>query len=147
MVMGAFASFLLAGWISLLPAQATPAAPAGKPAGGAAKAPVAAPAKTPAVRVKAHGISLSGRVSGLDPAKKTFSVRDPAGHEISLVFTAATKVSGGDLRVGETVTLRYLDKDARHIATTIRIGAPQAPSAGGSAAPSRSSPPLSPSPS
>jgi len=147
MIMGALASVLLAGWISLLPAQATSGAPAGKPAGAPVKASVPAPAKTPAVRAKAHGISLSGRVSGLDPAKKTFSVRDLAGHETALVFTAATKVSGGDLKVGETVTLRYLDKDTRHIATTIRISAPLPPSAGGSAAPGRSSPPPSPSPS
>ncbi len=147
MIMGALASVLLAGWISLLPAQATPPAPAGRPASAAVKVPVAAPAKTPAVRAKAHGISLSGRVSGLDPAKKTFSVRDPAGHETSLVFTAATKVSGGDLKVGETVTLRYLDKDTRHIATTIRISGPLSPSGGGSAAHSGSAPPPSPPPS
>jgi len=147
MIIGALASVLLAGWLSLLPAQATPPPPPGKAASPAAKAPLPAPAKTPAVRARAHGIALSGRVSGLDPAKKTLSVRDAAGHETSLVWTAATKISGGDLKVGETVTLRYLDKDTRHIATTIRISAPSPPSAGGSAAPSGAAAPPSPPPS
>ncbi|MEP6768325.1 MAG: hypothetical protein ABJC61_06625 [Acidobacteriota bacterium] len=147
MILGALASVLLAGWISLLPAQATPASPPGKSASAAAKALLSAPAKTPAAKARAHGIALSGRVSGLDPAKKTLAVRDPAGRETSLVWTAATKISGGDLKVGETVTLRYLDKDTRHIATTIRISLPSPPSAGLPAAPSGSAPPPSPPPS
>ncbi|MCA1582166.1 MAG: hypothetical protein LC796_12415 [Acidobacteria bacterium] len=147
MIMGALASVLLAGWISLLPSQATPAALPPRASSAAAKAPLPVPAKTPAVRARAHGIPLSGRVSGLDPAKKTFSVRDPAGRETSLVYTGATKVSGGALKVGESVTLRYLDKDTRHIATTIRISVPSPPAAGSSGASSGAAPPPSPPPS
>ncbi|HXM76260.1 MAG TPA: hypothetical protein VN971_05770 [Thermoanaerobaculia bacterium] len=82
------------------------------------------PAKPVAAKAKAHGIALSGRISRVDPVKKIFGVRDAAGLEIPLSWTAATKVTGGELKVGETVTLRYLDKDAKHIATSIHVGSP-----------------------
>ncbi|MDQ6891622.1 MAG: hypothetical protein M3167_02960 [Acidobacteriota bacterium] len=79
---------------------------------------------TPAVRAKAHGVAVAGRVTRVDLAKKTFSVREAGGKEVALSWTAATKIAGGDLKAGDAVTLRYLDKDARHIATYIRVNAP-----------------------
>ncbi len=115
MITGGFASVLLASLISL------------SLRGGQAESPATAttrpatPARTPPARMRAHGISLSGRISDLDLAKKKLSVRDGAGRETSLVWTGATKISGGELKIGESVTLRYLDKDTRHIATTIKI--------------------------
>ncbi|MEP6800383.1 MAG: hypothetical protein ABJC07_00495 [Acidobacteriota bacterium] len=139
MITGGFASALLASLITLSfpggqAAHFTPTRASNRPP---AMAVSSAPARTPAVRARAHGISLSGRVSGLDPVKKTLSVRDGAGRETSLVWTGATKISGGELKIGESVTLRYLDKDTRHIATTIRISPPPAaarPGAGPAAA-------------
>lgn len=92
---------------------------------GRTPTPAAAPAAKPvAAKAKAHGIALSGRISRVDPGKKIFGVRDAAGREIPLSWTAATNVTGGELKVGETVNLRYLDKDARHIATSIHVGPP-----------------------
>ena len=79
---------------------------------------------TPAVRAKAHGVAVAGRVTRVDSAKKTFSVREAGGKEVALSWTAATTIAGGELRTGYSVTLRYLDKDARHIATYIRVNAP-----------------------
>jgi hypothetical protein len=81
---------------------------------------------TPAVRAKAHGVAVAGRVIRVDAAKKTFSVRDGAGKEVALSWTAATRIAGGDLKAGDAVTLRYLDKDSRHIATYIRVNTPAA---------------------
>ncbi|MEO8432286.1 MAG: hypothetical protein ABI592_12305 [Acidobacteriota bacterium] len=80
----------------------------------------AAPA-TPAPRARTHGVALSGRISRVDRAKMTLLVRDAGGRETALSWTAATKINGGELKPGEAVTLRYLDKDAKHIATYIRI--------------------------
>ena len=60
------------------------------------------PAKPVAAKAKAHGIALSGRISRVDPVKKIFGVRDAAGREIPLSWTAATKVTGGELKVGAT---------------------------------------------
>jgi hypothetical protein len=75
-------------------------------------------------KAKVHGVALSGRVSRVDRAKLTFAVRDESGREVALSWTAATKITGGELKAGEPVTLRYLDKDSKHIATTIRVGPP-----------------------
>ncbi len=134
MMTGSLASILLTSLISLwlVEAQAsagppTPPLPTRRAAASRQFGPPihpAAAARPPAVRARAHGISLSGRVSGVDSGRKTFSIRDVSGRETSLAWTAATKISGGDLKVGEPVTLRYLDKDTRHIATTIKIEAP-----------------------
>ena len=75
-------------------------------------------------RVKTHGIALSGTVSSVDFAARTFVVRDLAGKDTRLVWTDATKVTGGALQVGEKVTLRYLVKDKKNIATSVKIALP-----------------------
>ncbi len=130
---GNFIAVLLAGLISLSLLEAQAISPVARPrTPGVSPRPAttrtAVTVRTPAVRVRAHGVPISGRVSGLDPGKKILSVRDAAGRETSLVWTSATKISGGDLKIGESVMLRYLDKDTRHIAMTIRIAAPPSPS-------------------
>ena len=88
-------------------------------------------------RAKAHGLPFSGRIASLDAAKKTFLVAGAGGRTMTLVWTDATKVSGGDLKTGEEVTLRYLDKDGKHIATSIRIGPPTPPTPVVAATPNR----------
>ncbi len=73
-------------------------------------------------KVKTHGYALSGTVSSVDESRKTFAVRNGAGKETRLVWTDATTVVGGKLKPGDRVTLRYLDKDGKHIATSVVIG-------------------------
>ena len=75
-------------------------------------------------RVKSHGIALSGTVTSVDETRKSFAVRNSAGKDTRLVWTNATTVTGGKVTAGANVTLRYLDKDGKHIATSIVIGAP-----------------------
>lgn len=75
-------------------------------------------------RVKAHGVPLSGTVSSVDEAHKSFAVRNSAGKETRLVWTNATTVTGGKVLAGAKVTLRYLDKDGKHIVTSIVVGEP-----------------------
>jgi hypothetical protein len=89
--------------------------------------PAASAAATPS-KAKVHGIALSGRVSRIDPAKMTFAVLDGSGREVALSWTRATKITGGDLKAGEQVTLRYFDKYSKHIAATIRVGPSPSPS-------------------
>jgi hypothetical protein len=62
-------------------------------------------------------------------------------------------VTGGEVKPGEMVTLRYLDKDKKHIATTIRVGAvaaenaaPAAPTKAAAAPSAARSPVPAPSP-
>lgn len=76
-------------------------------------------------KAKVHGFALSGTVSSVEPASKTFRVKGRTGKETILSWTDATTITGGSLKPGETVTLRYLDKDRKHIATSIRIGSPR----------------------
>ncbi len=75
-------------------------------------------------KAKAHGFALSGTVSSVDEHQKSFVVKNAAGKETTLVWTSATKITGGTLRPGEKVTLRYLDRDRKHIATSVKVGAP-----------------------
>ncbi|HSS45020.1 MAG TPA: hypothetical protein VLO07_06730 [Thermoanaerobaculia bacterium] len=75
-------------------------------------------------RVKTHGIALSGTVARVDFAAKIFVVRDLTGKDTRLVWTDATKVTGGALQVGEKVTLRYLVKEKKNIATSVKIDVP-----------------------
>lgn len=75
-------------------------------------------------KVKTHGYALSGTVSSVDEGRKSFVVRNAAGKETRLVWTGATTVVGGKVTAGARVTLRYLDKDGKHIATSVVIGDP-----------------------
>ena len=77
-------------------------------------------------RVKTHGIALTGTVSSVDESHKSFAVKNSSGKETRLVWTNATTVVGGKVTAGAKVTLRYLDKDGKHIATSVVIGEPVA---------------------
>lgn len=77
-------------------------------------------------KVKTHGIPLTGTVTSVDESRKSFAVKSYAGKETRLVWTDATTVMGGKVRTGAKVTLRYLDKDGKHIATSIVVGEPVA---------------------
>lgn len=99
----------------------------------------ALPAASPS-KARVHGYPLSGTVTSVDQSQKTFAVRSSTGKTTTLVWTPATTMAGGDLKVGEKVTLRYLDKDGKHIATSVVIGEPSSRKA------PPATPPLSPSP-
>ncbi len=92
-------------------------------------------------RAKTHGYSLSGTITSVDESRKTFVVKNTAGKDTTLVWTAATSVVGGQLKAGASVTLRYLNKDGKHIATSVVIGEPavrKIPSPGPAATPTAS---------
>jgi hypothetical protein len=75
-------------------------------------------------KARTHGYALSGTVSSVDEGRKSFAVKNAAGKETRLIWTDATTVSGGKVKAGARVTLRYLDKDGKHIATSVVIGEP-----------------------
>lgn len=75
-------------------------------------------------KVKVHGIQLTGTVSVVDESRKSFAIKTSAGKETRLVWTDATTVTGGKVTAGAKVTLRYLDKDGKHIATSVVVGEP-----------------------
>lgn len=81
---------------------------------------VAEPSKTPA-HAKSHGNPLSGVVVRVDAATRTFVVRAPSGMETTLLRTGATRVQGETLKPGDRVAVRWLEKDGRKIATSVRV--------------------------
>ena len=70
---------------------------------------------------KTHGNALSGTVTRVDRVAKTFVVRAANGKETTLVRTDATRVQGETLKVGDRVAVRWLEKDGKKIATSVRI--------------------------
>ena len=86
----------------------------------ASVASAAAPTKTP-THPRNHGYSLAGVVVRVDVVAKTFAVRSTAGTETTLVRTSATRVQGDGLKAGERVAVRYLEKDGKKIATSVKI--------------------------
>ena len=104
--------------------RSTPSLAIMRKAGGleiAALAVIASLAATPN-KAKVHGFDLSGTVTGMDQSRKTLIVQTAFGKQTKLTWTNATTIVGGPLTLGQTVTLRYLDKDGRHIVTSIRVG-------------------------
>jgi hypothetical protein len=75
-------------------------------------------------KTKTHGFSVSGTVARTDDSARTFVVKTSAGKETTLLRTAATKVNGESLRPGDRVAVRYLERDGKKIATSIRIDPP-----------------------
>src|SRR5438105_847906 len=80
-------------------------------------------------KAKTHGYALSGTVARVDAAAKTFVVRGAGGRETALVRTDATKVRGGVLKVGDRVAVRWLERDGKKVATSVRIEPPAVASA------------------
>lgn len=70
---------------------------------------------------KAHGLSVTGTVVSVDGTAKKMMVKTPAGKQVPLVWTDATKTAGGAVKSGVKVTVRYLEKEGKNIATSIRI--------------------------
>lgn len=82
-----------------------------------------ATAATPTPRPKTHGNALSGTVVRVDGPRNIFVVR-AGSRETTLVMTPATSVHGGHLAEGQRVAVRWLDKEGKHVATSVRIEPP-----------------------
>ena len=81
---------------------------------------LADPSKAPA-HAKSHGNPLSGVVVRVDAAARTFAVRASSGMETILVRTNATRIQGDGLKPGDRVSVRWLEKDGKKIATSVRV--------------------------
>ena len=79
------------------------------------------PTTTPAPKSKAHGLTAAGMVTSLDEPARKMTVKTSSGRQVALVWTGATKTFGGEVRAGLRVTVRYLEKDGKNIAMSIRV--------------------------
>jgi hypothetical protein len=75
----------------------------------------------PPSKAKVHGLSVTGTVASIEEAGKKMVVKTALGKQVALVWTGATKTVGGSVKAGVKVTVRYLEKDGKNIATSIQI--------------------------
>ena len=69
-----------------------------------------------------HAKAAHGTIQSLDVASKTFVLR--AGtKEMKVTYNDATRITGGDLKDGEQVELRAVEKNGEHLATAIQVEA------------------------
>jgi hypothetical protein len=73
-----------------------------------------------------HGSSVQGKIGALDQSAKTFRVNPKKGSPVDLTWNDATKVNHPPLSVGEQVTVRYMAKDGKNVATVVNSAAPKA---------------------
>ncbi len=85
------------------------------------------PAPTPAAKGRAHGHAVEGRVVSVEP-HRAFVVRMASGEETTLALTGATHLKGDPLAPGQHVSVRYLNREGRKIATSVRVEAGRGPS-------------------
>jgi len=74
---------------------------------------------------KSHAHTLSGTVSSVDEPGRVLTVRDAKGKETRVSTTNATRVSGGKLEPGAKVTVRWMPRDHKNVATAVRVHGPE----------------------
>lgn len=79
---------------------------------------------TKAKSMRSHGRQSVGTVAAVDDAAKSFTLKSEGADE-TIYWTEGTKVKGGALKADETVTVRWMEKDGKKIATSINIAAPK----------------------
>ncbi len=94
---------------------------------------------------KSHANTLSGTVSSVDATRKNLRVKDAAGKETAFVWTGATHMSGGTLKVGEKVTVRWMAREGKKVATVVKVHAPESETTASTPAASVSPTPKAPS--
>lgn len=66
---------------------------------------------------------MGGTISTLDTAQKMLVVKDKDGKDWTLYWTDATKVEGGELKVGEMVHFKATEKEGKMWADWLHVGA------------------------
>jgi hypothetical protein len=65
---------------------------------------------------------MEGKITKLDKAARTLTVKDAAGKESSLCWNDATKIEGGDLKEGATVHYKATERKGKWWATWVHVG-------------------------
>jgi hypothetical protein len=65
---------------------------------------------------------MEGKITKVDMAAKTLIVTDAAGKESTLYWNETTKVEGGELKEGETLHYKAMEKDGKMWATWLHVG-------------------------
>lgn len=89
---------------------------------------------------KSHAGTLSGTVASIDAAHKSLVVRDGQGRPVQVVWTGATRVTGPALKPGEAVTVRWMPREGKKVATVVKVHAPAAETTAAAVSPASVSP-------
>jgi len=73
-----------------------------------------------------HALEVKGTITALDQKADDMKVKDAANKETEIFWTADTHVAGV-LKLGEPVTARYLVKNGKNMATSIKVTVPPTP--------------------
>ena len=65
--------------------------------------------------------TIQGTITKVDTAGKMLTVKDTSGNETTVAWNDSTRISGGELAEGATVTLPVSDKGGSPTATTIQV--------------------------
>ncbi len=68
------------------------------------------------------GKPMEGKITKVDKAARTMTVKDAAGKESTLYWNEATKLEGGDLKEGATVHYKAVEKQGKWWATWVHVG-------------------------
>ncbi len=79
----------------------------------------AAPASS--VEPREHGKTAVGKVVSIDRKLAKFTVRNAASESTTLFWSSATNLTGGNLALGVSVEVKYLQKNGKNWATSIRV--------------------------
>lgn len=67
-----------------------------------------------------HGTQVAGEIMSVNQTAKSLVISQ-AGKDMTIYWTAATKVTGGSLAAGERATIRSMQKDGKWIATSVKV--------------------------
>lgn len=65
--------------------------------------------------------SIRGTITQVDTNQKMFAVKDESGKQVTVYWNDGTRVSGGELKEGATVTLQATEQGAKTVATSIQV--------------------------
>ena len=71
---------------------------------------------------KMDGKKVEGTISKLDVTGKSMTIKDAAGTETTVYWSDSTKVEGGDLKEGQTVHVKAMEKDGKMWASWVHVG-------------------------
>ncbi|MGN6185079.1 MAG: hypothetical protein ACTHQM_15670 [Thermoanaerobaculia bacterium] len=83
----------------------------------------ATPAKAKAA--PSHGMKFRGSIVSVDEKAKTFEAKDAAGKTANFAWNDATKAPKSPLAAGQNVSIHYMEKGGKNVATVITVNPAQ----------------------
>ena len=71
--------------------------------------------------------TISGTITKVDTAGKMLTVKDTSGTETTVAWNDSTRITGGELAEGATVSLSVSDKGGSPTATSIQVKSAKKP--------------------